>query len=263
MSPHSNAQACAPRIALQLYTVRSAGDLAARLQVARQAGFPWVESEALHGLSAEAFVATLRDAGLGLASMHVEMSDLGERLDEVVAALQGCGCRQLVMPWLDEAERPSDRAGWLALAARLQAHALSLQAQGITLAYHDHAFKFERLPADRRSVLETVLDAAPALRWQPDVAWVARAGELPMRWLQRYAERLQSVHVKDLARPGAALAEAEQGWATLGEGRLDWPAWLPWLRQRLDTFIVEHDQPSEPARTAAAGQAYLQTLLLN
>lgn len=253
----------APRIALQLYTVRSAGDLAARLQVASQSGFAWVESEALHGLSAEAFLATLRASGLGLASMHVEMSDLAERMEEVLAALKGSGCTQLVMPWLDEPERPTTRAGWLALAATLQSHAHSLQSQGITLAYHNHAFEFERLAEDGRTVLETLLEAAPALRWQPDVAWVARAGELPMSWLQRYADRLQSVHVKDLAKPGAELAELEQGWATLGEGRLDWPAWLPWLRQVLSTFIVEHDQPSQPARTAAAGQAYLQTLLLN
>jgi sugar phosphate isomerase/epimerase len=251
----------APRIALQLYTVRSAGDLAARLQVARRAGFAWAESEALHGLSSETFIATLRDSGLGLASMHVEMSDLAERMEEVLAALKGSGCSQLVMPWLDEPERPTTREGWLALAATLQSHALSLQSQGICLAYHNHAFEFERLPEDGRTVLETVLEAAPALRWQPDVAWVARAGESPLPWLQRYAERLQSVHVKDLAKPGAELAEVEQGWATLGEGRLDWPAWLPWLRQVLSTFIVEHDQPSEPARTAAAGQAYLRTLL--
>ncbi|MBT9492782.1 MAG: sugar phosphate isomerase/epimerase [Paucibacter sp.] len=249
------------KIALQLYTVRSAGDLAARLGVAKQAGYAWVETEALHGLSRAEFVNNLHAAGLGLASMHVEMSDLAERMAEIVATVQACSCTQLVMPWLDEAERPQTRAGWLNLAATLQTYAQSLAERGITLAYHNHAFEFERLVEDGRTVLETLLEAAPALRWQADVAWVDRAGEAPMVWLQRYAERLQSVHVKDLAKAGAVLAEAEQGWATLGEGRLDWSAMLAWLSPRLNTFIVEHDQPSQPARTAAAGLVYLSGLL--
>lgn len=247
------------KIALQLYTVRSAGDMAARLALAREAGYAWVESEALHGLPADAFVHTLQASGVGLASMHVEMSDLGQRLPEILQALQALGCQQLVMPWLDEAERPADRAGWLALAAQLEQYAQVLASKGIALAYHNHAFEFERL-ADGRTVLETLFEAAPSLRWQPDVAWVARAGEDPAAWLSRHAARLQSVHVKDLAPDGHG-EPAEQGWATLGEGRLPWGQWLPGLAARLQTFIVEHDHPSQPARTARVGLRYLSERL--
>jgi len=50
------------------------------------------------------------------------------------------------------------------------------------------------------------------------------------------------VHVKDLAHEGSE--PAEQGWATLGEGRLPWGQWLPGLATRLQTFIVEHDHPT-------------------
>lgn len=248
----------AMKIALQLYTVRSAGALASRLAVAREAGYAWVETEGLHGLGAEDFVATLRASGLGLASMHVEMSDLAQRLPDILQALRALDCQQLVMPWLDEDERPTGQAGWLALAAQLQAHAQYLAAQGVSLAYHNHAFEFERLD-DGRTVLETVLDAAPRLSWQPDVAWVARAGQDPAAWLERYAARLQSVHVKDLAHEGSE--PAEQGWATLGEGRLPWGQWLPGLASRLQTFIVEHDHPSQPGRTARVGFQYLSQRL--
>ncbi|MEJ6000726.1 sugar phosphate isomerase/epimerase family protein [Paucibacter soli] len=248
------------KIALQLYTVRSAGDLTQRLALARDAGYAWVETEALHGLDAEAFINTLRASGLGLASMHVEMSDLAfSRLPEILQALKALDCQQLVMPWLDETERPADAAGWRALGAQLQQYAQDLAPQGISLAYHNHAFEFDRLD-QRQTVLETLFDVAPALRWQPDVAWVARAGEDPAVWLARYAARLQSVHVKDLAPEGQG-EPAEQGWATLGEGRLPWAQWLPGLAARLQTFIVEHDHPSQPARTARVGLRYLSERL--
>lgn len=246
------------KIALQLYTVRSAGALAARLALAREAGYAWVETEGLHGLAPADFIATLRASGLGLASMHAEMSELDAGRAEILQALAALDCRQLVMPWLDEAERPADQAGWLALAGRLQAHAQDLALLGVGLAYHNHAFEFERL-TDGRTVLETLFEAASSLRWQPDVAWVARAGEDPAVWLARYAARLQSVHVKDLAGEGADAAE--QGWATLGEGRLPWAQWLPGLAGRLQTFIVEHDHPSQPARSARLGHQYLSQRL--
>jgi sugar phosphate isomerase/epimerase len=220
-----------------------------------------VETEALHGLQADAFTAVLAQSGLGLASMHVEMSDLAQRRPQILQALQAAGCSQLVMPWLDDDERPGDRAGWVALARQLQQHAHDLAPQGIKLAYHNHAFEFALLD-DGRTVLDTLLAAAPSLRWQPDVAWVARAGEAPLRWLERYAGRLQSVHVKDLAGEADPQADpAEQGWATLGEGRLPWAQWLPWLAQHVQTFIVEHDHPAQPQRSAALGRAFVANVL--
>ncbi|MBT9456451.1 MAG: sugar phosphate isomerase/epimerase [Burkholderiaceae bacterium] len=246
------------RIALQLYTVRSAGGLASRLAVAREAGYAWVETEGLHGLAVADFIGTMHASGLGLVSMHVEMSDLAQRQPDIVQALGELDCQQLVMPWLDEEERPFDSSGWADLGAQLQAYAQDLAPHGISLAYHNHAFEFERLE-DGRTVLETILAAAPALHWQPDVAWVARAGQDPAAWLERYATRLQSVHVKDLAHEGSE--PAEQGWANLGEGRLPWSQWLPGLTTRLQTFIVEHDHPSQPARTARVGFQYLSQRL--
>ncbi|WP_374338850.1 sugar phosphate isomerase/epimerase family protein [Leeia sp.] len=242
------------RLALQLYTFNHTPVLEERLALAAACDYQWVESEGLHGLPVADFLAALDRHSLQLASMHADLGEL-KRLPELKQVLRQTGCQQLVMPWLDEPERPVDRAGWLLLAQGLQQLAQELKADGVQLSYHNHAFEFARL-SDHETVLDLLLAEAPDLNWQADVAWVVRAGEDPVFWLQRYAARLQSVHVKDYTGPGGNPPEND--WATLGEGLVPWPTLLPTLQPRSGIWIVEHDQPVDPARTARQGLSFLQ-----
>ena len=248
-----------PIIALQLYSVRDAGDFPARLALAQACGYRYVETEVTYGLDAEAFSIQLQEHGIKLASMHVEMQDLRLRMPLLLDALKRCGCTNLVMPWLEEDERPQDLAGWLALSRELNQFAQSLAQQGVQLAYHNHAFEFERLN-NGQTILGFIFEHAPQLKWQADVAWIYRAGEDGQTWLDHYRERLCSVHVKDLAVTGTNPTEND--WANLGEGRIAWPEILRSLQNNLQNkvhcYIVEHDQPSNPKNMAQVGYAYLQ-----
>lgn len=243
------------RFALQIYTFNHASDLGERFSLAADCGYRWVETEGLHGLAVGEFLDLLERHCLKLASMHADMTELRTRLPDVRAALQRSSCHQLVMPWLDESERPLDRAGWLTLAAELQQLAQLLREDDIRLAYHNHAFEFARL-SEEETVLDLLLAMAPDLHWQADVAWVVRAGEDPSYWLSRYADRLQSIHVKDYCGPGGNPAEND--WATPGEGQLPWPALFSQLQPQIRTWMVEHDQPLNPVRTARQGLQFLR-----
>ena len=242
-------------IALQLYSVRDAGDFPARLELAQACEYRFVETEVTYGLSAEEFSAQLQQYDLKLASMHVEMQDLRLRMPLLLDALKRCACTNLVMPWLEENERPQDLAGWLALARELNQFAQTLAQQGIQLAYHNHAFEFAHL-SNGQTILSFLFEQAPQLKWQADVAWIYRAGEDGQAWLDRYHERLCSVHVKDLAVTGTNPTEND--WANLGEGRIAWPDILRSLQNKVSCYIVEHDQPSNPKNMAQVGYAYLQ-----
>lgn len=249
-------------IALQLYSVRAAGDFKARLQLAKACGYAHVETEVTYGLSAEEFANLLQENALHLASMHVEMQDLRLRMPLLLDALQRCSCKTLIMPWIEEDERPKNTEEWLALAKELNEFALQLAKQGIQLAYHNHAFEFEKLSeklSHEQHILSFLLDHAPALTWQADVAWVYRAGEDGQAWLNRYATRLCSVHVKDLAKQGSNPDEND--WANLGEGYIDWPPILQSLQGLVSCYIVEHDQPKDAKKMAQVGYAYLQNHL--
>jgi sugar phosphate isomerase/epimerase len=94
------------------------------------------------------------------------------------------------------------------------------------------------------------------LTWQADVAWLVRGGAEPATWLRRYSDRLVSAHVKDIAPEGTALDE--DGWADVGAGVLDWKSLWQLCRDcGAHWMVVEHDKPTDPARSARVSFTYL------
>ena len=92
-----------------------------------------------------------------------------------------------------------------------------------------------------------------------DVAWSFVAGQDPMDTIRRYRDRIAAAHVKDRAPDGENTDE--DGWADLGDGRVDWPACLTALKSAGCTnFVLEHDNPSDDQRFARRSLAYLNSL---
>ncbi|MEJ0002811.1 MAG: sugar phosphate isomerase/epimerase [Pararobbsia sp.] len=164
------------------------------------------------------------------------------------------------MPAVPPAERDGDGPYWRALGAELGEFAERFEARGIHLGYHNHDWEL-RGKQDGRTALELLFDAAgdSPLTWQADIAWLARGGAEPKAWLERYRERVVSVHAKDLAPRGEKLDE--DGWADVGSGVLDWHDLARACREIGVTWLVaEHDKPSDPDRFARASFHFLSSL---
>ena len=246
------------QISVQLYSLRAVGDFDAQLALARKVGFTHVESVATHGLASADFAARLAAHGLALSSMHagiVLLEDAAER-SKLIDACRATGCPLIVMPRLPMGERPSTGAAWQALGTRLAGLGELIHAAGLRLAYHNHDWEFHRY--DGKTALEWIFGAAPAalLGWEADLGWVRRAGQTPLEWTERYADRLVSVHAKDIAQPGQG--RDEDGWCALGEGLVGWAALLPALHPRSSLFILEHDMPKDHEAMLRTSLACLQ-----
>ena len=235
------------KLSVQIYSLRNAGDFDTQLALAREAGFEWIESVAAHGLSAPDFAQALKRHGLKLSSMHASLELLETDPQRVIDACAATGCALVVMPWLPRGELSATGAGWAAMGKRLAAIGAMLNTHGLRLAYHNHDFEF--LSYDGRMAIEWLFDAAPDLQlgWEADLGWVRRAGQDPLQWIQRYADRLEAIHVKDIAPDGPR--RGEDGWCALGQGIVGWERLLPPLRPRCELFIFEHDNPVDYLKT--------------
>jgi sugar phosphate isomerase/epimerase len=102
-----------------------------------------------------------------------------------------------------------------------------------------------------------ILDEAPGIGWEIDVAWVVRGGGNPTDWIERYGPRIIAVHVKDIALPGERADE--DGWEDVGHGTINWRKLMAMLEAKTParSFIVEHDNPSDAARFARRSIATL------
>lgn len=250
------------QLSVQLYSLRAVGDFDAQLALCKKVGFSHVESVATHGLAPADFAARLAAHGLALSSMHagiVLLEDAAER-NKVIEACRATACPLVVMPWLPMGERAATGAGWQAMGTRLARLGETINEAGLRLAYHNHEWEF--LKYDGQTALEAIFGAAPKelLGWEADLGWVRRAGQAPLEWVERYADRLESVHAKDIATPGQG--RDEDGWAALGEGMVGWPVLLAALRKRCSLFVLEHDMPKDHEAMLRTSLACMQRHLM-
>ena len=247
-------------LSLQLYSLRNFRDLATQLDAARDAGYRLVEAVQSHLDDADAVRAKLDARGLAAPSAHVSLPALRRDLPGALRAARVLGADRLYMPALPADERDGDAAQWQRAGRELGEMALRARDEGVSLGYHNHAWELAPM-ADGRPALAHFFEGADGtpLTWQADVAWLARGGADPMRWLAEQRQRLTSVHVKDIAPTGEK--QDEDGWTDVGSGTLDWPAlWRESVADGATLMVVEHDNPKHPEVFAQASFAYLSRL---
>lgn len=234
----------------QLYSARNFqpwGEVLNRL-----AGMGYSRVEGFGGVFEDpaAFRSMMDSNGITMPSAHFGIEALEGAFDEVLRTCEVLGIQNIYCPFLMPDQRPDDRAGWEGFAGRLSAIGDRIRAEGRTFGWHNHDFEFR--PAKDGSVpMEVLLQAAPEISWEADIAWVIRGGADPMEWIGRCGDRITAVHVKDIAPEGECLDE--DGWADVGHGIVAWKNLMRALREKstASLFIMEHDNPSDFGRFAS------------
>jgi sugar phosphate isomerase/epimerase len=247
-------------LSIQLYTLRSLGELDRALDTVKQAGYGHVETIGSHLEDTENVRAKLDARDLKVSSSHVSLAALRERPDVVQRACRTLGFGQPFMPTVPPDQRQADAPFWRALGRELGELAERLRDEGITPGYHNH--DWELAPKEgTKTALELLFEAAgeSPLTWQVDIAWLVRGGADPKAWLERYRDRVVSAHVKDIAPPGQNADE--DGWADVGAGVLDWrDLWRAARAAGAKWVVVEHDKPADRAETARASYTFISRL---
>ena len=240
----------------QLYSSRNFPPLDATLRMLAATGYSGVEG---HGglypdaAALPALAAALTDSGLAMKTGHFSLAQVEDTPDFVLQAARALGMERIYVPYLMPEDRPRDGAGWRAFGARLERAGAPIRAAGLGFGWHNHDFEFAPTP-DGAIPQAEILAGGPLLEWEMDVAWIVRGGADPLDWLARHPGRVTTAHVKDIAPEGQNAAE--DGWADVGHGTVDWARILPALRAAgVRHFILEHDNPLDHARFAARSLA--------
>ena len=237
-------------ISFQLYSARNFQPWPDVLKMLAGAGYGNVEGFGGVYADPQAFRALLDENGLAMPSGHFSIDALETDFATVVATATTLGVRQIYCPHIVADKRPSDAAGWQAFAHRLAAVGEKIRAEGFGFGWHNHDFEF--VPAADGSVpMQVLLDTAPELEWEADIAWIIRGGADPFDWIARHGDRITAVHVKDIAPKGECADE--DGWADVGQGTVDWSRLVKDIAARTPArlMVMEHDNPSDAKRFAS------------
>lgn len=215
------------------------------------AGLGYTEVEGYGGVYDDpaAFRKEMDKNGLAMPTGHFSIDMLENDYDGARRLADTLGVKTMICPYLVAEARPAETAGWRGFGERLAAVGEKAGKDGYGFAWHNHDFEFKKL-ADGTVPQEHILAAAPDIGWEMDLAWLVRGGSDPLAWIDRFGNRIVSVHVKDIARAGQGLDE--DGWSDVGQGTIDWAAMLKALKAKTPAkhFIMEQDNPNDIERFA-------------
>ena len=245
--------------ALQLYSMRDVADQIALLAQLPNLGITKVEGYGgVYGDPAK-YRAAMDANGITMPSGHMALDDIEADFEGTLAIANTLDMTRVFAPYLEEKDRPDTAEGWAALGHRLNAAGKKYAEHGITFGWHNHEFEFISLP-DGSTPMDVLLEAAPDITWEADLAWIVRGDCDPAEYIKRYSDRLSAIHVKDIATEGTKLDE--DGWTDLGAGTMDWAVLLQACRDISGDLIyaLEHDKPSDPVGYAKRSAAAFEKL---
>ena len=236
------------RLSFQLYSARKFPPLKDTLAMLAKIGYR--EVEGYGGIYEKpAALRKLLDAnGLTMPTGHFGIDMLEGDRAKVLELATMLGMRHIYAPYIQPDQRPKTAVGFKKLGKRLALMGQWARSQGFTFGWHNHDFEFVKLETGE-TPHEILFAAAPMMDWECDVAWIARAKQNPIPWIKRYADRITSVHVKDIAPKGECADE--DGWIDVGKGTVNWAAAFTALQSsRALHYIIEHDNPKDVERFA-------------
>lgn len=231
-------------LSFQLYSARNFKPWPAFLTALKSYGYAQVEGYGDVYASPAEFAADLDNAGLKMPSGHFGVEMLEGDFDQALSIIKTFGMTQVFCPYLNEPDRPTDAQSWRDFGARLEAIGQKLKPHGVAFGWHNHDFEFKKLPTGEFP-MDLILEGGPNLLWEADIAWIVVGGEDPFAWIEKYADRITAIHVKDRAPEGQNTDQ--DGWCDVGEGTLNWAGLLNAVKSKTKTsvFAVEHDNPAD------------------
>ena len=226
-------------------------------------GYRNVEPFTLSGLSAEEYRALLDKYGLSASARHVNVGtpESPVDFDQILADNKTLGIKYFgsgstpIFPLVYTTE-----AEWVAYAEYLNELGERARQAGQTLMVHNHDIEFEVAFGDQTGFDILMANTDPKnVAFQLDIYWATNGGGLdkPVDVLERYGNRIQLFHVKDMAA-GPFPGRIE----IVGEGIIDFPEVFAASQGPVRYYVVEHDprfgDPTfDPFEAAQKGFDYL------
>jgi sugar phosphate isomerase/epimerase len=226
-------------IGAQLYTLRdylkTPEDIAKSLKKVREIGYEVVQLSGLGPIDTKELKKILDGEGLTVCMNRVSFQRLQNELEQVIWENQYLRCKYVAVGSMPEEYR--NQEGYAKFAKDATAAGEKLAEAGLVFGYHNHSFELEKY--NGKTGLEIFYEASDPrfVVAELDTYWLAHGGSDPIVWIDKLADRIPVVHLKDMT-----IIDNQQVMAEVGEGNLNWPGILKACQKsRVQWYVVEQD----------------------
>ena len=237
-------------IGLQLYSLRDqfAKNVPAALDQVRSFGIEYVELAGTYNLTPEKFKEQLATKGLKPISGHFPFERYRDDVEGVARDAKTLGLQYVGCAWIPHKD-PFDEKTCREAAAVFSRAGEALAKHGLKFFYHTHGYEFQ--PRGSGTLFDLLMgETNPKhVRYEMDVFWIVHPGEDPVKLLEKYGNRFELMHVKDMKKgtpTGLLTGHSEvTNDVALGAGIMDWPAVLKAAKKAgVKWYFIEDESPT-------------------
>ena len=139
----------------------------------------------------------IRDAGLSVASLGVDLGSLEREAETVAAEARSFGTDTVVITGMYRFDYGNESAV-RELAQRLNKAGQSLKGEGLSLLYHNHNVELLRLPSGKRAY-DVLIEETDRnyVNFEFDSYWFTDGGADAKDWMKKLGERMKLWHLTD------------------------------------------------------------------
>jgi sugar phosphate isomerase/epimerase len=210
------------KLAAQLYTLRdfvqTPSDLRETFRKVKEMGYQSVQLSAIGPVSPEAIKDYKDEFDLDICATHTSFDRIVGDTKAVIKEHKLWDCQYVGLGAMPMEYRKSEQTIKEFLDKIIPA-AKEIRNEGLKFVYHNHRFEFEKFAGQtmiEHFVENTDKDYFGLL---VDTYWVQAGGASPSAFIEKYHDRIDVIHLKDMKIVNDAQVICE-----VGEGNLDWKA---------------------------------------
>lgn len=240
------------QISTQFWTYSENSDLsvAELIRESANAGYDAVEPFQLD--NEDEIATALEETGLEFSSAHVDLSELEEDFEGTIETYSNFGADALIHAYQADGVWESEESV-LDWAGRVNEMADRAADQGLEFGYHNHDHEFVEI-GDTLAYDIFAENVNDNVHLQLDAGWVLVGGEDPIEYIERYSDKIGSIHMKNMTADG--------DFTEIDEGDVSMRAVANTARNaaNVDYLIYEYDAAPNPIENMNTGAEWLSQL---
>src|SRR5216117_751505 len=237
-------------IGLQLYSLRAqfSNSVPITLDQVRRFGIEYVELAGTYNLSPEKFKEQLAAKGLKPISGHFPFERYRDDVEAVAHDAKALGLQYAGCDWIPHTD-PFDEKTCREAIEVFNRAGEALAKDGLKFFYHTHGYEFQ--PHGGGNLFDLLMaETKPNfVRYEMDVFWIVHPGQDPVKLFQKYGQRFELMHVKDMRKgtpTGLLTGHSEvTNDVALGTGIMEWPPILSAAKKAgVKWYFIEDESPT-------------------
>jgi sugar phosphate isomerase/epimerase len=237
-------------VGLELYSLRAefAKDIPGTLEKVRGYGIKYVELAGTYTLAPGQFKELLEARGLKAISSHFPYERFRDDVEGVARDAKAMGLQYAGCAWIPHKGDFDEKTCREAIAVFNRAGE-ALAKSGVKFFYHTHGYEFQ--PFGQGTLFDLLMSETKPnfVHYQMDIFWIVHPGQDPVKLLEKYGPRFDSMHLKDMKKGlkgdlTGHVADLSND-VVLGTGQIDLPAVLKAAKRAgIKWYFIEDESPT-------------------